>query len=1177
MATHSDQENEADHVVPDDDIISVKSTSSNHLRCSSPSRCSVISGADTESIFMDPLNLTSLLTSKQNSNMDLQEEDSEVDLAEQMMVEDLYNCVKDMVDDTSPYNTPCVLDIQRALLKDRLEAPLNPVDEVWPSVFIAEKTVAVNKSRLKRMGITHVLNAAHGTGVYTGTDFYAGMNIQYHGIEVDDFPSADISPFLRTTAEFLDEALLTHKGKVLVDSVMGVSRSAVLVAAYLMIFHHMTVLEALLALRKKRPVCPNEGFLKQLRDLNESLLEERDEDANSDTLSQGSVIDALARREAGSIMGAQVHSILAEEQDGASVASTCVTSRDGRVPTLPGEGEEEEEEEDVGRLVKEWQQRNEKYQNEDWWQAQLMCEDEDEESVAGGRRRRPLPEDLESVTSADVRAVTEGVRRTRAESVTSASTDTSSCADMWKQRLKEIEEQAAARYKGRGQDDGSESGGGAREEDVESVISEPGSLYNFCKRNKETLTPLERWRVKRLQFGWNKKDAEAAGGAEEGEAQDAKAPSLEDVNMTAYQSWKLRQQKKLGEEDKDAIVELSRAQDSALARRRQRREEVLERSRRTLEESQSSCGWDTESTISGSTIPLSAFWQLAAGNSPVPPDDSASMLSAHSGRSSVSRARSARSSAPAPPQATPTPIMPLANIPGQGNPAVDLLSIQNWIANVVTETLIQKQGEMLMSGGSLPPSQAGSVLSLGPQSGPSRAGSVLSLGAHSRRPMDDDKASMLSGASYASGLSRGAGESVLSGGGTSGYSGYGSGRAKITKTSVPLYSLFQDQVDLRKLDSMDKEMKSEMRGKMASYELQKIAADNKRSTLFKKKKNKEESDEEAEDDSEATPKVTSKYSPARDSISVSARDSTRISARDSTRISPRDPARDPISVSARDYSREPARDSTRISARDPARDPISVSARDYSREPARDSTRISARDPARDSTRITARDGWDTPSAGSTGRFGSSTAERDKASSIDKWLNDIRAPSRYPQPDRAAPGEQAAEPEYGFSGRRTGSECSFQTEEEEYTPSTAAEEDFSSCSFRGNDTDPTSEVPYHSRRFPPATDPLSNGLKTPQSYRVQRSYTSEEEQEEEEREYGARRTLSRYQDDHAERRTGGGREEEGKEEEEVSSFINRCRQRSRTQVEEELDDDDVIGAWRRQQESKRRTYKDSDS
>lgn len=74
------------------------------------------------------------------------------------------------------------------------------------------RSVAVNKARLKRLGITHILNAGHGTGVYTGESFYQGMNISYMGIEVDDFPDSDISIHLRTGAEFLDEALLTHRG-----------------------------------------------------------------------------------------------------------------------------------------------------------------------------------------------------------------------------------------------------------------------------------------------------------------------------------------------------------------------------------------------------------------------------------------------------------------------------------------------------------------------------------------------------------------------------------------------------------------------------------------------------------------------------------------------------------------------------------------------------------------------------------------------------------------------------------------------------------------------------------------------------------------------------------------------------------------------------------------------------
>lgn len=71
----------------------------------------------------------------------------------------------------------------------------------------------MNKSRLKRLGITHILNAAHGTGVYTGPEFYSGLDIQYLGLEVDDFPEVDISRHFRKAAEFLDEALLTYRGE----------------------------------------------------------------------------------------------------------------------------------------------------------------------------------------------------------------------------------------------------------------------------------------------------------------------------------------------------------------------------------------------------------------------------------------------------------------------------------------------------------------------------------------------------------------------------------------------------------------------------------------------------------------------------------------------------------------------------------------------------------------------------------------------------------------------------------------------------------------------------------------------------------------------------------------------------------------------------------------------------
>ncbi|XP_028323876.1 serine/threonine/tyrosine-interacting-like protein 2 [Gouania willdenowi] len=891
MASSNESGNHEEQEVPDghEEEKNIRGVQSHYLRCPSPSssimsesRFSAISGSDAASIFMEPIHLSSAIAAKKIINEQLPPRgprtesvpESMLESAEQLMVEDLYNRVRDLMDDRSPYNTPCVLDIQRAMVQERLEAPGNPVDEVWPNVFIAEKSVAVNKARLKRMGITHILNTAHGTGVYTSQSFYAGMNIQYMGIELDDFPDANISTHFRPTAEFLDEALLTHKGKVLVVSMMGVSRSAVLVASYLMIFQHLSIMEALTSIRKKRPINPNEGFLKQLRELNENLMEERDDD--DETLSQCSVIDAHARArifgEGGnydddddtdredeqSMMEVKAQSILMEEEEdkesvlssvpSSAIAAVLMSAKNGThnqeqfglqgKSVLPeGEGGEDSSD-DLDNMIHEWQRRNEKYQDEDWWQAQLNCDEEDAHSHL---MKINKDGDSESVTSEQVQAVKEQVKyRLRRTASDAASIDSySSYADLWKQRLREIEEEAAARYRKKNNDKNMETELKREkkiDDEVESILSDTSSMYNFCHKNKSKMTPLERWRVKRIQFGWNKKNCEdgdkssIGDGDKRGGEEDTKTRSLQDVNLTAYQAWKLRQQKRFGEENTDEILELSRGEDSATIKRRQRREEVLERSKKTLEESQSMCGWDTESSVSCGTIPLSAFWAGAGVTGPpsVANDDNMSVLSGRSSViSSVSQPRSIRSSQSACPIVP--PILPVPTVQGPGGePMVNLASIQNWIANVVSETIKQKQSEM-----SLPPS--------------SRAASELSFGGFCGQAAEDDKASALSGASFSTTQRRGGTSSILSGGSRSfsGVSNLGSTKkTKITTTSVPLFSLFQDQVNLDKLDALDKEIKSEMKDKMDIYERKKILEDNKRSTLYKKKKPKEDEEEE---------------------------------------------------------------------------------------------------------------------------------------------------------------------------------------------------------------------------------------------------------------------------------------------------------------------------------------------
>ncbi|XP_062958191.1 dual specificity phosphatase 29 isoform X5 [Cynocephalus volans] len=140
----------------------------------------------------------------------------------------------------------------------------------------ARRATALDRHGLQRAGFTHVLNAAHGRwNVDTGPAFYRDMAIEYHGVEADDLPTFDLSVFFYPAAAFIHSALRDDHNKILVHCAMGRSRSATLVLAYLMIHRNMTLVDAIQQVAKNRCVLPNRGFLKQLRELDTQLLQQR--------------------------------------------------------------------------------------------------------------------------------------------------------------------------------------------------------------------------------------------------------------------------------------------------------------------------------------------------------------------------------------------------------------------------------------------------------------------------------------------------------------------------------------------------------------------------------------------------------------------------------------------------------------------------------------------------------------------------------------------------------------------------------------------------------------------------------------------------------------------------------------------------------------------------------------
>uniref|UniRef100_A0A8C7TC00 Dual specificity protein phosphatase n=1 Tax=Oncorhynchus mykiss TaxID=8022 RepID=A0A8C7TC00_ONCMY len=122
-----------------------------------------------------------------------------------------------------------------------------------------------------KLGITHVLNAAHGRQHCLGSHTFYGSTVDYHGVPADDSPSFDISLYFYSSADYIQDALNTADGRILVHCAVGVSRSASLVLAYLMIHHHYSLLDAITKVKEHRWIFPNTGFLKQLRALDKKL------------------------------------------------------------------------------------------------------------------------------------------------------------------------------------------------------------------------------------------------------------------------------------------------------------------------------------------------------------------------------------------------------------------------------------------------------------------------------------------------------------------------------------------------------------------------------------------------------------------------------------------------------------------------------------------------------------------------------------------------------------------------------------------------------------------------------------------------------------------------------------------------------------------------------------------
>ena len=140
---------------------------------------------------------------------------------------------------------------------------------VIPSaLFLGPRAAAsASQSFLGENAITHVLSIGiNPVGRVDG--------VTYCHVPLRDDPSASISKACDAACAFIDTALRAKNGtgRILIHCQAGMSRSPTIVAAYLMKRRHMSLMQALKQIVDVRPqVCPNYGFIQQLKDLEMEL------------------------------------------------------------------------------------------------------------------------------------------------------------------------------------------------------------------------------------------------------------------------------------------------------------------------------------------------------------------------------------------------------------------------------------------------------------------------------------------------------------------------------------------------------------------------------------------------------------------------------------------------------------------------------------------------------------------------------------------------------------------------------------------------------------------------------------------------------------------------------------------------------------------------------------------
>ncbi len=155
------------------------------------------------------------------------------------------------------------------------------VSKILECLYLGSCLAARDIEELKRNDISVVINIAAELDNLSDTDMGDLIeppdNIERYSFPIRDVSEENITPLFDQVCELIHTKRRNEARGVLVHCVMGISRSASIILAYLMRYRHMSLRAAYFYVKGIRPVIsPNPGFIGQLQKL-ELLLVQKGE------------------------------------------------------------------------------------------------------------------------------------------------------------------------------------------------------------------------------------------------------------------------------------------------------------------------------------------------------------------------------------------------------------------------------------------------------------------------------------------------------------------------------------------------------------------------------------------------------------------------------------------------------------------------------------------------------------------------------------------------------------------------------------------------------------------------------------------------------------------------------------------------------------------------------------